>query len=182
MKKIIWNMIFQQFYKALNKKKDCMNNKWFAVWLKMNIHFISNSHYYYYCTSWVEWVEEQPREKATAVVFLLWCCRKTKKRESTWNNNKRRKHGMKNELHLTHPMNVKGMKKRRKKDCSATISTRVFFFFFNITPSFWYYASSFINCVYILCLLSPTRIYIFYQLPISLSFKRRQVESVQFIF
>lgn len=133
-----------------------------------------------YILSWVSGGATERKSNSSGVPLVV-LPEDKKKRESTWNNNKRRKHGMKNELHLTHPMNVKGMKKRRKKDCSATISTRVFFFF-NITPSFWYYASSFINCVYILFLLSPTRIYIFYQLPISLSFKRRQVESVQFIF
>lgn len=133
-----------------------------------------------YILSWVSGRATERKSNSSGVPLVV-LPEDKKKRESTWNNNKRRKHGMKNELHLTHPMNVKGMKKRRKKDCSATISTRVFFFF-NITPSFWYYASTFINCVYILFLLCPTRIYIFYQLPISLSFKRRQVESVQFIF
>lgn len=40
-----------------------------------------------------------------------------RQKRSTWNNNKGRKLGMKNELHLTHPMNIKGneWKRRRRK-------------------------------------------------------------------
>lgn len=90
---------------------------------------------------------------------------------------------MKNELHLTHPMNVKGMNTRRKKkkDCSATISAAPS----SILPRrldtilcFEFYKL----CIYFIFTVSLlAHVYMFYQLPISLSFKRRQVESVQFI-
>lgn len=133
-----------------------------------------------YILSWVSGGATERKSNSSGVPLVV-LPEDKKKRESTWNNNKRRKHGMKNELHLTHPMNVKGMKKRRKKDCSATISTRVFFFF-NITPSFWLCFKFYKLCIYFIFTVSHSHIYIFYQLPISLSFKRRQVESVQFIF